>query len=154
MEGKFVVKSKDGTFNAVSPDMKLEQTIQRSKKSPGGIIGQTRQDSYISEWELVYHEILAISNNYHDLTSAELSFRETDLHHELGGNVNKMLHSCVQKAVSFIDTRGNPFELTHASKLHHFTTGQCVPDQEAERLLNLFSAWKRRLHRISHRTFY
>ena len=32
MKGKFVVKTKKGSFNAVSPDMKLEQTIQRSKK--------------------------------------------------------------------------------------------------------------------------
>ena len=77
MEGKFVVKTKCESFNAVSPDMKLEQAIQRSKKSSGGIIGQTRQDSYISEWELVYHEVLSISNCYNSLTSAEYSSRET-----------------------------------------------------------------------------
>ena len=41
--GEFAVKSTPGTFNAVSPDMKLEQTIKRSKKSQSGIIGQTRQ---------------------------------------------------------------------------------------------------------------
>ena len=28
-KGYFVVKSKEGSLNAVSPDMKLEQTIQR-----------------------------------------------------------------------------------------------------------------------------
>ena len=32
MEGKFVVKIFAGFFNAVVPDMKLEQSIQRSKK--------------------------------------------------------------------------------------------------------------------------
>ena len=31
--GEFVVKGKPGTLIAVSPDMKLEQTIQSSKKS-------------------------------------------------------------------------------------------------------------------------
>ena len=78
MEGKFVVKTKCGSFKAVSPDMKLEQTIQRYKKSTGGIIGQTRQDSYISEWELVYHEVLPVSNCYNSLTGTEYSFHETD----------------------------------------------------------------------------
>ena len=47
----FVVKTNPGTFNAVSPDMKLEQTIQRSQKSSKGVIDQTRQANYVSEWE-------------------------------------------------------------------------------------------------------
>ena len=62
--------------------MKLEQTIQRSKKS-AGIIGQTRQLSYVTEWELIYHEVLAISNVYQNITSAGLSFWATNLHPEL-----------------------------------------------------------------------
>ena len=37
MEGKFVVKTSAGFFNAVAPDMKLEQSIQQSKKGAGGI---------------------------------------------------------------------------------------------------------------------
>ena len=49
MKGKFLVKTQTGNFNVVSPDMKLEQTIQRSKKSAAGIIGQTRQLSYVTE---------------------------------------------------------------------------------------------------------
>ena len=49
MKGKFDVKTQIGNFNGVSPDMNLEQTIQRSKKSAAGIIGQTRQLSYVTE---------------------------------------------------------------------------------------------------------
>ena len=41
-EGKFVVKTNAGYFEAVVADMKLEQSIQCSKKVPGGIIGQTK----------------------------------------------------------------------------------------------------------------
>ena len=58
--GQFVVQISPGAFKANSLDMRLEQTIQRSKKSPGGIIGQTRKEGYISGWEVVYHETLAI----------------------------------------------------------------------------------------------
>ena len=38
MQGHFVVKDKRGKFNSVSRDMKLEQTIRRAGKDPGGII--------------------------------------------------------------------------------------------------------------------
>ena len=37
----FVVKRKPGPFNAVSPDLALEQTIQRSAKMSYGLIGKT-----------------------------------------------------------------------------------------------------------------
>ena len=50
MQVHFVVKQNNREFNAVAPDMKLEQTIQRSKKRVKGIIGQTRQVAYVSQW--------------------------------------------------------------------------------------------------------
>ena len=46
MLGKFVVQTKPGSFKGISPDMKLEQTMLRLKKSPGGIVGQTKQEAY------------------------------------------------------------------------------------------------------------
>ena len=48
-EGKFVVKTNAGYFKAVAADMKLEQSIQCSKKGPGGIIGQTKHQAYVTE---------------------------------------------------------------------------------------------------------
>ena len=83
MKGKFDAKNQIGNFSGESPDMKLEQTIQRSKKSAAGIIGQTRQLSYVTERELIYHGVLAISNVYQNITRAGLSFRETNFHHKL-----------------------------------------------------------------------
>ena len=62
MMGDFVVKTTQGKFNAVAPDMKLEQTINRSSKSSRGIIGNTKALDYVTEWQLIYHEILDISN--------------------------------------------------------------------------------------------
>ena len=67
--------------------MKLEQTIQMSKKSQSGIIEQTRQNNYVTKWEMIYHEVLNISNSFHGITSSKLSFGETDQHHELGGSI-------------------------------------------------------------------
>ena len=50
MEGKFIVKTTNGLFNSVSPEMKLEQTINRSQKISGSIVGQTKKDSYVSDF--------------------------------------------------------------------------------------------------------
>ena len=45
----YVVKTNIESFNAIAPDMKLEQTIQHSKKGAWGTISQTRQSGFISE---------------------------------------------------------------------------------------------------------
>ena len=53
MQGHFVGKE---IFNSVSPDMKLQQTIQRTSKDPVGIIGEQQKEAYVAEWNLVFHE--------------------------------------------------------------------------------------------------
>ena len=138
MKGKFFVKTKTGSFNAVSPDMKLEQTIQRSKKSTSGIIVQSKQTSCVTEWELVYHEILGISNIFTSITSHGLGFRETDLHHELSGSLTKVLSDSVDKVSNFLLERNNPYEVKETTKLHHFTTGHIVFDEHTKCLLSFF----------------
>ena len=44
--------------------MKLEQTIRRSYKGTGGILGQTTQSKYVTELEIVYRKLLSISNAF------------------------------------------------------------------------------------------
>ena len=117
--------------------MKLEQTIQRSKKSVKGIIGQTRQLAYVSQWQIVYHEIIATSNSFQQLINAKVGYRETVIHHEVDGNVSGHLSSCVKKIYEFISAGGNPYVIRQAvSKLHHFITGQLVTPAYAVRLLS------------------
>ena len=137
MQGYFVVKPNSGEFNAVTPDMKLEQTTQRSKKSVRGIVGQTRQIAYVSQWEIVYHEFLAISNSFQQLINAKVGYRETVIHHELGGNVNGHLISCVKKIYDFIAARGNLYLIRQTdSKLHHFITWHLFTPAYEIRLLS------------------
>ena len=71
--------------------MKLEQAVQRSKKSHNRIIGQTSNEAYILEWELVYHEVLEICN-VSELTEVKCSYSnvELPLHYELHGNINNI----------------------------------------------------------------
>ena len=146
MQGHFVVKQSNREFNAVAPDMKLEQTIQRSKKSVKGIIGQTRQVAYVSQWEIVYHEIIAVSNSFRQFINAEVGCRGTVMYimnHELGGNVSGRLSSCVKKIYDFIAAGGNPYVIRETgSKLHHFITGQLVTPEYAVRLLSFMENGK------------
>ena len=125
MEQKFVVKTTNGVFNSVSPDMKLEQTISRSQKSSGGIVGQTKTDSYVSEWELVYHEILAVSNCYSNLTKSNTR-TGPDIHLELSGNISKQIRDHTLITVEFILARGNPYQTTVTTSLHNFTSARKV----------------------------
>ena len=78
------------------------QTIQRSKKSAAGIIRQTRKVPYVIEWELIYHEVLAISN---------------------GGSLYKIMNESVNKTFNFISERRNLYLATQHVKLYHLTTG-------------------------------
>ena len=61
MSGDLVVQRINGNFNAVSPDMKLKQSIQKSWKSVHDIIGQTGKAKYVTEGEVANHEILSIN---------------------------------------------------------------------------------------------
>ena len=71
-EGRFAEKNSIRYFKAVGADMNLEQTIQRSKKGSGGVIGQTKQEVFVIEWELAYHEVLAISKCHKDIIGSLL----------------------------------------------------------------------------------
>ena len=50
--GKFVLKRTEGQFTAA--DTCLEQTINRSQKSAGGIIGSTKTKQSVTQWEIIH----------------------------------------------------------------------------------------------------
>ena len=67
-----------------------------------------------------------------------MSFRETDLHHELGGSISTLLNESTRKVITFLVERGNPYPvaLSSITRLHHFTTGQCVNENDANRIIS------------------
>ena len=139
MTGKFAVKTQIGNFYGVSPDMKLKQTIQRSKKSccwhywsNSAIIICHRMGTYLS-WSASY-----FCDVYLNIISAGLSFRETNLHHELGASLYKLMNGSVNKTYRFISERGNLYLTSQYLKLYHLTTGQCVNETDSKKLLEYF----------------
>ena len=106
----FVVKRTPGSFNAVSPDLALEQTINKSAKSSHGIIGNTKSADYVAEWCLIYHEELAITNAYRDVTNSnQLGNSEMQVHHHLRPSKTKEINGHIQNLADYISLQGNPF---------------------------------------------
>ena len=137
MQGHFVVKQRYGSFNAVAGDMELEQTIQRSQKSTRGIIGQSRQSEYVTKWEIVYHEILSMTNAFTEITNTNLGSTETEILHELDKHFCSMFNSQVKTVAEFILEKGNPYKML-APNLYNFISGTAIPSTATNKILNCY----------------
>ena len=140
MMSEFVVRDHTGSFYSVVPDMKLEQSIQRASTGQVGIIGLTR-NSVVVEWELIFHEILLIQNNFREFTYERLM--DHTIHHELRGNKGMIYNSNVMKLLDFVRARANPFIITAPClRLHNLLTKQEVTDEITSSLFNVFENYQ------------
>ena len=127
------MRTSAGFSNAVAPNMKLEQTIQRPKKVSGGIIGQTKQNAFVTEWELAYHEVLTISKSYSNITRSILVETDTTkLNKELWSKNMKKYYEAVKQVFDFFNERGNPYKKNGPAKLYHFILKQVVPSDKSD----------------------
>ncbi|RXM27185.1 Signal recognition particle subunit SRP72 [Acipenser ruthenus] len=75
----------------------------------------------VAKWQLVYHEVLAISNVFRELT----------------GRKGELFDANVTRLLQFMKEKGNPYEVTEHIRLHNFVTKQCVDESVKVRLLNV-----------------
>ena len=138
-KGISVVKTNAGYFKAVAADMKLEQSIHRSKNDPGEIIGQAKHQTYVTEWELAYHEVLAISKSYGEIWESVLANTDANLLYKELRNRNIWEYKeAVNKFFLFIKERSNPYESTIPMNLYHFTSGELVDPEISAKILEFF----------------
>ena len=146
MQGHFVVKDKQGKFNSASTDMKLEQTIQKASKDPGGIIGEQRNETYVAEWSLVFHETHLIADLFQNLTRSKIrDGQDTNINHKLiGTSKSKNFNEMVQSAVKVISCQGNIFTLQRSvSWFRNFLTQQNFPTDVSQKILNWYKVFHR-----------
>ena len=138
--GHFVIKDKNGRFNSVSPDLKLEQTIQRASKCPGGILGEQRRLHYVAEWDLIFHECNMIEEVLQiAIGSGIQDSRETYIHHELiGTSKSKTFNTMVNKVLNILLPHGNMFLLNDSPCLRNLLTQQSYQNETSTRMLNCF----------------
>jgi hypothetical protein len=114
---KFVVRRAQGRFNAVCADMVLEQTINRSQKSACGIIGNTIKNKFVAMLGLIYHEMLAISNIFREISGINSSLSEKHIISKADIATGEQK---VQTVVTTIQRNENPFQPVPACvKLHN-----------------------------------
>ena len=110
--GQWVVQDQPGQFCAVGCDMKVEQTIQRVSKGPGGhfVVGATRNAGTVAEFELLYHEIGSITDLLDQLTTNNLMIHtECHLQHAMSTSRRTVFNENVQKLLDFVQARENPY---------------------------------------------
>ena len=68
--------SSESSFNSVSPDMALEQTVNRDSKTKGGTVGVTGMEGTRDRWALTAHMKVATTASFKVMsgTSADSSF--------------------------------------------------------------------------------
>ena len=79
--------SSESSFNFVSPDMALEQTVNRDSKTKGGIDGGTGMENTRDRWAITAHMMAAATASFKVMsgTSGGSSF-----HRELGPGHNEL----------------------------------------------------------------
>ena len=139
--GHFVVRDRANSFfSAVAGDMKLEQSINRFSNNPGApvTIGSSGDDAALSEFHMLFHEVIAISNLLQSLTSPRLmDHMETNIRHDLSGKSGYVFDESVKHLLDFVNSRQNPFKKPEVKvPLHNSVTNQIVNDSVKVRILN------------------
>jgi len=137
VEGKFAVKRTPGCFKAVGADMALEQTINRAQKSVSGIIGSSKKKQYVAKLEIVYHEMLAITNLHRELAGLGTTSYELDVNRAFSMAATKFEEANIRSILDVIERNENPFTApTTDSRLHNIQTKEVMTDDIRNQLLN------------------
>ena len=142
MMGYFVVRdSPNSVFVAVSPDLKLEQSINRFSNGPGApaAVGKQGSDAALTEFSLLFHKILSITSLFQSITSPRLmDHSETNIRHDITGKSGLIFDENVKKLFDFVNSRVNPFRIPIAKvPLYNFVTNQMVNAGIAQRILSV-----------------
>ena len=111
------------------------QTINRSQKSPSGIIGNTKKKKIVAMWELIHHEMLPISNLFRELSGVSSSLIEV---HTISKTEITSGEQKVQAIIATIDKNESPFQVVSGQAiLHNILTQEVVSDDIRSHLLSV-----------------
>lgn len=141
-KGNFSIKEIPGRFTAVGGDQKLEQTINLSSKCSDGVIGHAKQKQYVAQWDLIYHEMMAVKNLHRQYSDVIDRTHETYSHHESSQATTKRKEGHIQEMMRFIEEKGSPLSLDASKTLQNFVTKEVMSDDIKTDMLNAFSKGK------------
>ena len=135
--GMLSVKRTEGKFNAVSPDLALEQTQNRSSAVTGGLIGITKNEDAMQRWVLLY----PFKNSIHEALSSYLGIQadstsDIKYHNEwTQPRINKD-EKDIQNIIKYFNAC-NPCNDNENCVLRNIYTGQLADESSSQCLLNI-----------------
>lgn len=103
MTDRFIVRQGQGVFNAGIPWNEAAANHPLVTDKCWDITSRTWQVSQESKWQMVYHEIIALSNWLREFTNLNLSNRESNLRHELHGKYAKLFNRNLMEVKIFFE---------------------------------------------------
>ena len=134
--GSFSIKDKPGRFTAVGGDQKLEQSINLSSKCSDGVIGHAKQKQYIAQWDLIYHEMMAVKNLHRQYSNVMANTHETYSHHQSSQATMDRNERHLHAITKFIEEKGSPLAACSSPTLHNFVTKEMMPEDIRKDMLN------------------
>ena len=128
--------------------MKLERSINRSAKSTHGIIEQTHLQQYVTEWQLIYHGVLDITNVFREILCSDTVKGETYIHRDLSKSSISAINNSVAAVTKFSEKLGNPFMCSGNTLLKNFVSQMQSLPRVSQQLLNFFGILVKRLSSI------
>ena len=108
--------------------MCLEQTINRSQKSSSGIIGASRRKKFVAEWELIYHELLAVFNYHREISGVKASHYELTTHCECNKSEIDSSEQKIQDMIEYVESHENSFAPCTEKRFHNILTREIMTE--------------------------
>ena len=100
-------------------DQALEMQYNKPVKGPSGVIGFTRRKEAVSKWNVIKHEKFLYTESLSNICQLD----QYSLHHEFSESVTKKEYEAVEKMITFINEKGNPFDISSTSMIN-LSSGQ------------------------------
>ncbi|KAH3898504.1 hypothetical protein DPMN_022737 [Dreissena polymorpha] len=138
--GQWVFRDRPGWFCSIAGDVKVEQTIQRVSKGPGGhyVVEETRNSGAVAEFELLLHEIGSITSLLNLLTTNKpMDHTKCHLQHSMSATRRHSFNHNVEMLFYYVLECQNPYTVTVSVPvpLHNFLTKLAVDKEVDVRLL-------------------
>lgn len=140
LEGGFVAKLSKRKGSAVPMDQALESQYNKQAKSSSGIIGVTRRKEAVCKWDLIKHE----KSSYSNLLRKFAGVNEEDeysLHHEFSTKKSESDQASINRVISYISDRGNPFD-PECKSIKNLATGATLEVESSSFLLSCVAKGK------------
>ena len=109
--GSHTVQRSKNSFSSVWSHMGLEQTLNKHCKTQGGLVGFSTKPSSVDRWFLTAHERATITSCTDQMLGINES-RSGIKHKETGSSRNHCYEYDVQKIISTISSKSNPFDIS------------------------------------------